>query len=92
MQKEESSDVPSKGDIQLKVREPALQGGGGISSESSASCIFKVAVKYLTLSNVAHKQDTDSLVMMVVFFRTSPFDAAGYLLFEAAGILAYGGS
>lgn len=37
-------------------------------------CVFKVAIKYLAVNNVAYKRDTNRLVFSVIVVRKSPFD------------------
>lgn len=56
----------------------------GLVLNPSAICLFKVAVKYLAVNNMAHKQDTNRLVFTVMFFRTSAFDAGWLPPFQSS--------
>lgn len=63
-----------KGDIQLKAGEPAPQRRGLVLNPSAIGA-FEVTVKYWTVTNTAHKPDTNRRVVAVTCFRTPPFDA-----------------
>lgn len=59
--------------------------GTGSVLNPSAICVFKVAVKYLTVNNMAHKRDTGAGLCLQRRF-------SGHLpLMQAAGLLPYRG-